>query len=51
MKKAAKKPIKIAVQHYTEITDSSQLNGLVFDNQTRYITNEGGKQYIVEIWG
>lgn len=49
MKKAAKKPIKIAVKHYVEITDSSQLNGLTFGEE-RYITNEGGKQYIVEVW-
>jgi hypothetical protein len=46
----AKKSIKIPVHHYEEITDSSQLNGLTFDNATRYIANNGGKQYIVEVW-
>jgi hypothetical protein len=44
-----KKSIKIPVQHYIEITDASQLNGLEFGTE-RFITNEGGKQYIVEVW-
>lgn len=45
-----KKITKIPVLHYEEITDSVQLNGLEF-GEKRYITNEGGKQYIVEVWG
>lgn len=44
-----KQPTKIAVKKYTEITDATQTNGIEF-NEDCYITNEGGKQYIVEIW-
>lgn len=44
-----KKATKIPVLHYEEVIDSTQLNGLEF-GEDRYITNEGGKQYIVEIW-
>jgi hypothetical protein len=43
------KKIKIPVKHYVEITDTAQLNGIKHDADT-YITNEGGKQYLVEIW-
>lgn len=42
-------PIKIPVLHYEEITDMTDTNGIEFSD-TRYITNEGGKQYIVEVW-
>jgi CRISPR/Cas system CSM-associated protein Csm4 (group 5 of RAMP superfamily) len=49
VKKSIKKAVKIAVKKYTEITDATQTNGLEF-NESRYITNEGGKQYIVEVW-
>jgi hypothetical protein len=44
-----KKAIKFPVLHYVEITDASQTNGIEF-GETCYITNEGGKQYIVEVW-
>lgn len=44
-----KQPIKIIVKKYTEITDTTQLNDIEFNDDT-YITNEGGKQYLVEIW-
>lgn len=49
MKKSVKKAVKIVIKHYVEITDAIQMNGLEF-NEDRYITNEGGKQYLVEIW-
>lgn len=41
--------IKIPVLHYTEITDATQINGVTFSDTT-YITNEAGKQYLVEVW-
>ena len=41
--------MKIPVLHYTEITDTSVLNGVKLDGNS-YITNEGGKQYLVEVW-
>lgn len=41
--------IKIPVLHYEEITDTAQLNDLEL-NEERYLTNEGGKQYLVEVW-
>lgn len=44
-----KQPTKIIVKKYTEITDTMQLNDIKLDEET-YITNEGGKQYLVEIW-
>lgn len=45
-----KKTTKIIVKKYTEITDSMQLNGVALNGGTAYITNEGGKQYLVEVW-
>lgn len=45
-----KKSIKITVKKYTEITDTAQLNGIAMVEGERYITNEGGKQYLVEVW-
>ena len=45
-----KKSIKIVVKKYTEITDASVLNGVEMVEGERYITNEGGKQYLVEVW-
>lgn len=50
MKKGKKKSTKIVVKHYTEITDTSLLNGVEVIEGERYITNEGGKQYLVEVW-
>ncbi len=44
-----KKSIKIAVKKYTEITDTMQLKDIKLDEEA-YITNEGGKQYLVEVW-
>ena len=44
-----KKSTKIPVLHYTEITDTTQLNGVALGEEV-YITNEGGKQYLVEVW-
>ncbi len=41
--------MKIPVKHYVEITDTSVLNDIEL-NETTYITNEGGKQYLVEVW-
>lgn len=41
--------VKIPVYHYTEITDSMQLNGIALGADC-YLTNEGGKQFLVEIW-
>lgn len=41
--------IKIPVLHYEEITDTVQLNDIELSD-TRYITNEGGKQWLVEVW-
>lgn len=41
--------IKIPVYHYTRITDLAETNGLELGDE-RYITNEGGVAYIVEIW-
>lgn len=43
--------MNIPVRCYTEITDTMQLNELEIGGQEgrRFITNEGGKQYIVEI--
>lgn len=46
MKKAR---IKIPVKHYIEITDTAQLNGVQMSEEV-YLTNEGGKQYLVEVW-
>lgn len=43
------KRVKIPVKHYIEITDTAQLNGIEHGEDC-YITNEGGKQYLVEIW-
>lgn len=44
------KSIKIPVLHYEEITDTVQLNDLEI-NGDRYITTEGGRQWLVEVWG
>lgn len=41
--------MRIPVLHYVEITDTAQLNGVELSEE-RYITNLGGKQYLVEIW-
>lgn len=41
--------MKITVLHYIEITDTMRLNDIKLDDET-YITNEGGKQYLVEVW-
>jgi hypothetical protein len=41
--------IRIPVLHYEEITDSAQLNGVTL-GLDRFITNDGGKQYLVEVW-
>lgn len=41
--------MKIPVLHYTEINDETDINGIEFSD-TCYITNEGGKQYLVEVW-
>ena len=49
MAKSKKNPRKIPVLHYTEITDTTQLNGVEM-SETVYLTNEGGKQYLVEVW-
>lgn len=38
----------IPVHYYTEITDTSDLNGAEIGGK-HYITNVGGKQYLVEI--
>ena len=40
--------MKIAVHYYQEITDLTVLNGAELGG-SHYITNEGGKQYLVEI--
>lgn len=42
--------MKIPVKHYTEITDTAQLNGVAMVEGERYIANEGGKTYLVEVW-
>lgn len=42
--------MKIPVKHYTEITDTTQLNGVEVVEGERYITNEGGKTFLVEVW-
>lgn len=39
----------IPVKHYTEITDTTQLNGVALNDEV-YVTNENGKQYLVEVW-
>jgi hypothetical protein len=44
-----KKARKIPVKHYIEITDTAQLNGVQMSDEV-YLTNEGGKQYLVEVW-
>lgn len=41
--------MKITVLHYIEITAATQL-GDIATSEEAYITNEGGKQYIVEVW-
>lgn len=41
------KTTKIPVHHYTEINSGMTL-GTLKPNQ--YIKNEGGKQYLVEVW-
>ncbi len=41
--------MKITVLHYIEITAATQLND-VATSEGAYITNEGGKQYLVEVW-
>lgn len=40
------KVTKIAVHYYTEITGAVNADGI---KENQYITNEGGKQYLVEI--
>ena len=40
--------MKITVHYYEEITDLATLNGAELGGR-HYITNEGGKQYLVEI--
>ena len=43
--------VKIPVLHYEEVTDTKQLNGVVFGSDRYVITDEkAGKQYIVEVW-
>lgn len=42
--------MRIPVKHYTEITDTAQLNGIAMIEGEVYLTNEGGKQYLVEVW-
>jgi hypothetical protein len=44
-----KKARKIPVKHYIEIVDTAQLNGVEMSDLV-YLTNEGGKQYLVEVW-
>lgn len=41
--------MKIPVKHYTEITEATDTNGIEF-GEFKYITNEGGKIWIVEVW-
>ncbi len=41
--------MKIPVLHYTEIKDTAQLNDQEITGE-HYITNEAGKQYLVEVW-
>lgn len=41
--------MKIPVKKYTEITDTADLNGIAISDEV-YIVNEGGKQYLVEVW-
>lgn len=42
--------MKIAVKHYVEITEDTQLEDLHIVAGESYLINEGGKQYLVEIW-
>lgn len=39
--------MKIPVHHYVEITSEVRIAGIASDY---YIANEGGKQYLVEVW-
>ena len=48
--KVKKQRTKIPVKKYTEIDDTLVLNDVKLDEGTVYITNEGGKQYLVEVW-
>lgn len=41
--------MKITVKHYVEITSDTQLTAIV-PKGSYFITNEGGKQYLVELW-
>ena len=43
---AKSKAKKIAVQHYVEITEETNLD----DYHNFFVTNVGGKQYLVELW-
>lgn len=44
--KTVKKSKKITIKHYVEITAKTNLD----DYRNFYVTNEGGKQYLVELW-
>lgn len=44
-----KKSIKIPVHHYIEITKQTNTVALSLASEY-YITNEGGKKYLVEVW-
>ena len=42
--------MKITIKHYIEITDTTKIpNNVKFDDEC-YITNEGGRVYLVEVW-
>lgn len=47
-----KKSTKIPVHYYTEITKDTKIfePAPELPKPERYITNEGGKQYLVEVW-
>lgn len=40
---------KIPVLHYEEVTDLLTINELELGDE-RYLTNEGAKLYLVEVW-
>lgn len=42
--------MKIPIKHYTEITDTAQLNGVAMVEGECYLVNENGLQYLVEVW-
>ena len=41
--------MRIPVNHYEEVTDLTNINELKLDS-SRYLKNEGGKLYLVEVW-